>query len=104
MAKSTVAGKLPGVRGFEQHQFRQELVLVVDLDERGLFKAHVDNQNGKTVFEFSNEDEETGWPSEEGLWLVEDGFMKHGRDAAGLLDYLVNIGIANSRATLRVEG
>ena len=104
MTKPMATGKLPGVSRFEQHQFRQELVLVVDIDERGWFKAHVDNQNSKTVFEFSNEDEETGWPSEEGLWLVEDGFMKHGRDAAGLLDYLMSLGIANSRATLRVEG
>jgi len=104
MAKPMATGNLPGVSRFEQHQFRQELVLVVDIDERGWFKAHVDNQNSKTVFEFSNEDEETGWPSEEGLWLVEDGFMKHGRDAAGLLDYLMSIGIANSRATMRVAG
>lgn len=90
--------------GLERHQFRQNLVLVVDLDERGSFGAHVDNQNGKTVFEFSNEDKETGWPSEDGLWLVEDGFMKHGRDAEGLLDYLQSVGIAGQRATLRVEG
>jgi len=102
MAKSMATGKTPGVSRFEQHQFRQELVLVVDFDERGCFKAHVDNQNGRTVFEFS--DEETGWPSEEGLWLVEDGFMKHGRDAVGLLDYLMSMGMANPRATMRVEG
>ena len=34
MAKSTATGKPPGVSRFEQHRFRQELVLVVDLDER----------------------------------------------------------------------
>lgn len=63
--------------------FRQELVQVVDLDERGWFKSHVENQNGRTVFSFSNEDEKTGWPSEDGLWLVEDGFMRHGAMPAG---------------------
>lgn len=88
---------------FEQHQFRQNFVLIVDLDERGSFKAHVENQNGKTVFEFSNEDE-TGWPSEEGLWLIADGFMSHGRDGAGLLDYLLSVGIAKPVATLLVLG
>jgi regulation of enolase protein 1 (concanavalin A-like superfamily) len=79
---------------------RQELALVIDLDERGWFKAHVENQNGKTVFQFSNEDEETGWPSEAGLWLVEDGFMRHGRDTDGLLTYLKSIGIAKPTATM----
>jgi hypothetical protein len=83
---------------------RLHLTLVVDLDERGWFKAHVEDQNDRTIFEFSNEDEETGWPSEDGLWLVEDGFMRHGRDADGLLDYLQSVGIAKPNATLRVEG
>jgi hypothetical protein len=80
------------------------LMLCIDLDERGWFKAHVENQSGKMVFEFSNEDEETGWPSEDGLWLVEDGFMRHGRDADGLLNYLKSVGLASLGSTLRVEG
>jgi len=89
---------------FERHRFRQELTLVVDLDERGWFKAHVENQNGSTVFEFSNEDDETGWPSECGMWLVQDGFMQHGRDTRGLLEYLKSMGIAKPTAVMRVEG
>jgi len=40
----------------------QKLDLVIDLDERGSFRAHVEDTAGKTVFEFSNEDAETGWP------------------------------------------
>jgi regulation of enolase protein 1 (concanavalin A-like superfamily) len=79
------------------------LTLIVDLDERGWFKAHVEDQDGKIVFEFSNEDE-TGWPSEDGLWLVEAGFMRHVRDADGLLEYLKDVGIAKPTATMRVEG
>lgn len=82
---------------------RQELTLVIDLDERGWFKAHVENQNGKTVFQFSNEDEETGWPSEYGLWLVEDGFMRHGRDTDGLLTYLKSVGIAKRAARMSLD-
>ena len=72
----------------------QLLSLIVDLDERGSFKAHVDDQNDKTVFEFCNEDCETGWPSEYGLWLVEDGWMKHNQDSSGLLEYLKYIKVA----------
>jgi hypothetical protein len=81
------------------------LRLVIDLDERGWFMAHVDDEeSGNTVFEFSNEDKETAWPSDDGLWLVEDGFMRHRRDAGGLLNYLKSVGIAKPNATLRVEG
>lgn len=81
----------------------QELVMVIDLDERGSFKGHVTDQTGATVFEFSNEDE-TGWPSEDGFWLVEDGFMKHGCDVAGLHEYLKQMGIAAPSSTIRLEG
>lgn len=89
--------------GIEQHRFRQELTLVVDLDERGWFKAHVENQNGKEVFSFSNEGED-GWPDEGGLSIVEDGWMRHGRDGEGLLAYLHDLGIAKQGAMMRVEG
>ncbi len=81
----------------------QELTLVVDLDERGSFCGHVENTNGRTVFEFSNEDEH-GWPEEDGLWLVNDGYMRHGRDGAGMLGYLQTVGIATATATIRVQG
>jgi hypothetical protein len=80
----------------------QVFTLVVDLDERGSFKAHVDDVNGKEVFSFSNEGE-NGWPDEDGLWIVNDGFMKHGRDTDGLLNYLQSIGIAKANDTLVLE-
>ncbi len=76
----------------------QKLTLVVDLDERGSFSAHVENVSGKCIFAFSNE-METGWPEE--LWLVTDGFMEHGRDTSGLLEYLQSVGIATTNATLK---
>lgn len=81
----------------------QDLTMVVDLSERGSFRAHVEDQNGKTMFEFSNEDE-NGWPDEEGLWLVNDGFMKHCRDSDGLHEYLLSVGIAKPGSTMRMEG
>lgn len=89
---------------FEKSQFRQHLTLVVDLDERGAFKAHVENPNGKSIFHFSNEDEETGWPSECGISLVTDGFMRHGRDCGGLLKYLQSVGLAKPNATMSLCG
>lgn len=81
----------------------QQLVMVVDLDERGSFKAHVDDSKGREVFSFSNEDE-TGWPEEDGLWLVDAGYMKHCRDSDGLHDYLLTVGIAKPGSTMRMEG
>lgn len=81
-----------------------QLAMVVDLDERGYFRAHVENVLGRSIFEFSNEDPETGNPDADGLWLVEFGFMRHTRDTAGLLDYLQSMGIVGASATLVIEG
>ena len=80
------------------YQFREKLLYVIDLDERGWFKAHVENQNGKEVFFLSNEDE-GGWPNGN-LDLVEDGYMRHGRDIDGLHEYLQKVGLAGPRSTL----
>lgn len=78
---------------------RHALTLVVDLDERGIFKAHVENHKGESIFEFSNEDD-NGNPSDDGLWLVTAGYMHHGRDTRGLLEYLREIGRATRKNTL----
>lgn len=80
----------------------QNLTLVIDLDERGLLVGHVETQKGKTVFQFCNEDE-NGWPDENGFWLVEDVYMKHGRDTDGLLEYLVSKGVVVPGSTMEVE-
>ncbi|MBU2765461.1 hypothetical protein HAP94_04470 [Acidithiobacillus ferrivorans] len=79
------------------------LALVIDLDERGIFKAHVENHLGNTIFELSNEDDR-GNPCSDGLWLVRDGYMKHGRDAEGLLTYLQDMGVATEKNTLAISG
>lgn len=82
---------------------KHDLTMVIDLDERGSFRAHVEDPKGKTVFDLSNEGED-GWPDEDGLWLVEDGYMKHCRDSDGLHDYLLTVGIVKPGSTMRMEG
>lgn len=79
------------------HSPSHQLTLVVDLDERGIFRAHVEDGRQKNLFELSNEDED-------GLWLIECGYMKHGRDTDGLLDYLQSMGIVGASATMTVQG
>lgn len=81
----------------------QGLTLVVDLDERGGFCAHVEDAKGKSIYQFDNYDDETGWPNGS-VWLIEDGFMRHGRDAEGLLTYLQSMGLAGPSATMTVQG
>ena len=76
------------------------LTMVVDLDERGSFRAHAENAKGKTLFEFNNEDE--GCEGE--LWLVEMGYMRHARDEAGLLDYMRSMGMVGANSTMTVQG
>ncbi|GIK44953.1 MAG: hypothetical protein BroJett012_08560 [Betaproteobacteria bacterium] len=85
---------------FAGYQFREKLLYVIDLDERGLFKAHVENQNGKEIFSLSNEDE-GGWPGGD-LDLIEDGYMRHARDVRGLHEYLQEVGLAGPRSTLEL--
>ncbi len=65
-----------------------EYKLFVDHDERGEFRAHVEDEKEKTVFEYGTESDEDCYLV---LWLVEDGFMKHGRDMPGLTVYLQGI-------------
>ncbi len=70
----------------------------IDLNERGHYRIHVENQNGKVVFSANNEGE-NGWPAES-YWMTEDGFMKHTADMDGLADYLKSHGIMPANATL----
>ncbi|MCA3018520.1 MAG: hypothetical protein ING66_04235 [Rhodocyclaceae bacterium] len=76
---------------------RQHLMYVIDLDERGYFQAHVQNDNGTCVYKLNNEDSDDG-----SLWLVTDGFMKHAYDHHGLHKYLQSIGIAKPTGTISV--
>lgn len=75
------------------------LLMTVDLDERGVFKAHVDDMEGNTILTMSNEEDEDGE-----LSLVRDGFIKYPRDTEGLLSYLKEIGAAPGGASLEIQG
>ncbi len=91
------------------NEMKNQFNYVIDLDERGSFSAHVEDQAGKSVFSFNNEvemwDEETEeWYHIDGeLWLVEDGFMNNIHDVDGLCEYLIQMGVFPADATLTEE-
>ena len=68
---------------------------IVDLDERGLYRAHIEDEEGRIVFEYSNEEEvfdDEGEPTGEVIYgeipMIADGYMKHKDDIEGLENYL----------------
>lgn len=65
----------------------------VNLDERGDFYADVRDPSGGTVFELRAE-------SDGSISLIEDGFMRHKTDHAGLRDHLVDLGLIGPDAEL----
>lgn len=62
---------------------------VIDLDERGSFRAHVEDQAGQTVFEFVSGNE----LAEDESDLFQDGWMRGKNDIEGLEKYLRDRGI-----------
>jgi len=68
---------------------------VIDINERGEYRAHVEDDNGKTVFVIDLDD----YPE----WF-EDGWMKHADDIHGLLEYLIDMAIVPKTASLHREG
>lgn len=75
---------------------------VVDLDERGIYKSHVEHsETGKVIFELSNEDEDG---NDEPLWIIEDGFMKNIQDMDGLHDCLCGNDILNPEDEIIYKG
>jgi hypothetical protein len=71
----------------------------IDLNERGLFQAHVSDCSDKVVWEYSH-DPDAENPE---LDLVTDGFVKHVEDVDGLEKYLKSIGVLPENAVLRME-
>ncbi len=60
----------------------REYLYIVDSDERGEFRAHVeDKKTGKIAFEFCTD-------IEGDLWLIDFGYMKNIEDVSGLESYL----------------
>lgn len=69
----------------------------INLDERGEFYADVRNRNEDTIFEVHS--------NEEGVVeLIEDGFMKHTCDLAGLSEHLSSIGFIPKGAIIHPMG
>jgi len=68
---------------------------IIDINERGQYACHVEDENGKTVWSASTEESETGE-----FWPVVDGFMGHVNDMAGLSDYLGDLGIIPTRTLI----
>jgi hypothetical protein len=79
---------------------------VIDLDERGQFKAHVEDHGGKTVWEVSYpeyyQDDETGEEMENST-IFDDGYMKNTEDVEGLENYLKQVGTMPQEAELKSE-
>lgn len=65
-----------------------KLTYHINLDERGEFYADVRNSSEETIFEIH------------GCDIFEDGWMKHKHHTAGLLEYLIHLGLANHNSTL----
>lgn len=66
----------------------RQFKFIVDLDERGEFNFHVEDEGEKIVYESHNDlgDLDTST-------IFQDGFMKDAGDLAGLRDYLASLGI-----------
>jgi len=78
-------GKLDEAKGDKVYEYH------INLNERGLFYADVRDNNGNSVYEIK-----IGYGEEEDNNPIEDGFMKHVRDIAGLEQYLKEIGIISA--------
>lgn len=72
-----------------------EFTYTVDLDERGEFRAHLDDENGLTLISYETDDIRE---------LIDDGFMKHGRDAEGLREHLSDCDVIKPNVTIKVQG
>lgn len=61
-----------------------KFIYCINLNERGYFFAHVENEKGKEVFRI---------PSHESLVdIIDLGFMRHRKDTVGLTEYLRDLG------------
>ena len=57
---------------------------VIDLDERGLFRSHIEDEHGSCLYSFDEEH-----LSE----LVNDGFIRHYSDRKALIEYYSSLGL-----------
>lgn len=70
----------------------------IDVDERGVFSAHVDDSQDKSVFSFHY-----GYGGDDDTFTIFDmGYMKHGEDVNGLHAYLKELGILPGNSSLKM--
>ena len=76
---------------------------IIDLDERGIFRCHVENKETSViVWDASNEEGEGYWDGT--FWPVTDGFMKNTKDMDGLRDYLRTVNIIPYHSRIEYVG
>jgi len=68
---------------------------VIDLDERGDFRAHIEDSDGDVVYEIDGLDDL--------MSIIEDGFMKNKNDTDGLLQHLIDVGELPKDAVLECK-
>lgn len=76
-----------------QDNYSPEFHYMINMDERGEFRADVRDESGNTVYEIGN-DEEGNVPE------IEDGFMRHTTDTEGLERHLKQLGIMPKKSHL----
>jgi len=57
---------------------------IVDIDERGEYRARVTDSNNRTVYEYELTEDDS---------LIDDGYMRNQQDMRGLCEYLIDLGI-----------
>jgi hypothetical protein len=73
----------------------------VDMDERGIFAAHVENEREEIVFSMRYEDGD-GDGDGDGYTIFDMGYMKHKNDIEGLHDYMLMLGILPKNSSLKM--
>lgn len=71
-----------------------DLPYVIDQDERGIFRAHVEDYDGNVLYETPDDDPHS---------LFEDGWMKNKNDIKGLEKYLKSQNIIEENQRLIIE-
>lgn len=59
-------------------------IYVIDLDERGIFRSHIEDEHGSCLYSF-DEDHLSD--------LMTDGFIRHYYDGKALIEYYFSLGL-----------
>ena len=87
-----IAAEVSEEESEEEEEETEPFTYHIDHDERGEFRAHVDDPEGDEVFSISVDEDDPN--------ALEDIGMRHGRDTERLRRHLVDIGIVPDDGTL----